>query len=62
MSRLSRMQDSYLDPDQYLMGETCCEVCKRDPADCICLVCPKCTEQGNPKCEINQAGGAADGA
>jgi len=31
-----------------------CQCCGHDPADCICLECPVCHEQGNPKCYINR--------
>ena len=27
-----------------------CAVCAMDPADCICLECPECGAQGDPKC------------
>jgi len=27
-----------------------CEVCGRDPAQCICPICPVCGQQGNPNC------------
>lgn len=31
-------------------GEGPCECCGHDTTDCICPECPKCGEQGNPKC------------
>jgi len=51
MSRMSRIEADYLDPDRYLWpdGEYC-ERCELDAADCECPTCPTCGEQGNPMC------------
>ena len=51
MNRMSRIEADYLDPDRHLWpDDQCCEVCKQDPADCECPVCPVCKVQGDPNC------------
>jgi len=38
------------DPPNWMLDDPPCEVCKKDPFDCICPACPDCGVNGDPKC------------
>lgn len=38
------------DPPNWMLEDPPCEVCKKDPFDCICPACPDCGVNGDPKC------------
>ena len=62
MSRIGRIHDAYLDPDNYLNQEGPCEVCGKDVALCECPECPGCHEIGRPECHVSAGifGGCAN--